>query len=231
MFATARIGLRGGSRGRVQGVRTRPPGMTCGRFLINTVQSLDRHTKSALSFDMYSQQFTLCYFPVKSPLLRIRSQNFLRHRSVSGAPPPEKNPGSPPGACPCEYFPRNCGSSTRYPGSTSLLQQKIIYWTNKEVDSWQGIESCTRSCLSDALALPASWSSRPELLKNITSAYVTSGFWKIFTYFYFEMSLLTATELILGENDLHRGSMRRRCHSPKRLEGQEAFEETHFKYR
>ena len=49
-----------------------PPGMTCGRFLINTVQSLDRHSKSALSFDMYSQQFTLCYFPVKSPLLRIR---------------------------------------------------------------------------------------------------------------------------------------------------------------
>ena len=43
-----------------------------GRFLINPVQSLDRHTKSALSFDMYSQQFTLCYFLVKSPLLRIR---------------------------------------------------------------------------------------------------------------------------------------------------------------
>ena len=62
---------RGRSRGRVQGVRT-PPGMTCGRFLINTVQSLDRHTKSAVSFDMYSQQFTLCYFLVKSPLLRIR---------------------------------------------------------------------------------------------------------------------------------------------------------------
>ena len=65
---------RGGSRGRGQGVRT-PPGMTCGRFLINminTVQSLDRHTKSAVSFDMYSQQFTLCYFLVKSPLLRIR---------------------------------------------------------------------------------------------------------------------------------------------------------------
>ena len=50
-----------------------PPGMTCGRFLINTVQSLDRPTKSALSFDMYSQQFTLCYFLVKSPLIRIRS--------------------------------------------------------------------------------------------------------------------------------------------------------------
>ena len=62
--------LRGGSRGRVQGVRTPPPpGMTCGRFLINTVQSLDRHTKSAPSFDMYSQQFTLYYFLVKSPLL------------------------------------------------------------------------------------------------------------------------------------------------------------------
>ena len=43
-----------------------PPGMTCGRFLINTVQSLDRHTKSALSFDMYSQQFTLCYSQSKA---------------------------------------------------------------------------------------------------------------------------------------------------------------------
>ena len=73
-----------------------PPGMTCGRFLINTVQSLDRHTKSAVSFDMYSQQFTLCYFLVKSPLLRIRFKNFLRHQSVSGAPPPKKNPGPAP---------------------------------------------------------------------------------------------------------------------------------------
>ena len=53
-------------------MRTPPPGMTCGRFLINTVQSLDRHTKSAVSFDMYSQQFTLRYFLVKSHLFRIR---------------------------------------------------------------------------------------------------------------------------------------------------------------
>ena len=45
---------------------------------------------------MYSQQFTLCYFLVKSPLLRIRFKNFLRHQSVSGAPPPKKNPGSAP---------------------------------------------------------------------------------------------------------------------------------------
>ena len=65
-------------QGRIQGEGAggaHPPGMTCGRFLINminTVQSLDRHTKSALSFDMYSQQFTLCYILVKSPLLRIR---------------------------------------------------------------------------------------------------------------------------------------------------------------
>ena len=52
---------------------TPPPlGMTCG-FLINTAQSLYSHTKSALSFVMSSQQFTLCYFLVKSPLLRIRS--------------------------------------------------------------------------------------------------------------------------------------------------------------
>ena len=43
---------------------------------------------------MYSQQFTLCYFLVKSPLFRIHFYNFLRHQSVSGAPPPKKNPGS-----------------------------------------------------------------------------------------------------------------------------------------
>ena len=70
-FLEININIRGGSRGRVQGVRTPPPRMTCG-FLINTVQSLHSHTKSAVSFDMYSQQFTLCYFLVKSPLLRIR---------------------------------------------------------------------------------------------------------------------------------------------------------------
>ena len=91
-----RVLYRGGSRGRVQGVRTPPPRMTCGRFLINTVQSLHSHTKSALWFGMYSQQFTLCYFLVKSPLLRICFWNFLRHQSVSGAPPPKKNPGSAP---------------------------------------------------------------------------------------------------------------------------------------
>ena len=70
--------------------------MTCG-FQIYTLQSLQSHTKSAVSFDMYSQQFTLCYFLVKSPLLRIRFYNFLRHQSVSGASPPKKNPGSAPG--------------------------------------------------------------------------------------------------------------------------------------
>ena len=58
------------TQGRIQGEGAGgapplpPPGMTCDRFLINTVQSLDRHTKSALSFDIYSQQFTLCYFLV-----------------------------------------------------------------------------------------------------------------------------------------------------------------------
>ena len=77
-------------------MRTPPPQMTCG-FLINTVQSLHSHTKSAVSLNMYSQQFTLCYFLVKSPLLRIRFYNFLRHQSVSGAPPLKKNPGSAPG--------------------------------------------------------------------------------------------------------------------------------------
>ena len=66
VFPGADLGGGGGCRGCA------PPRMTWGRFLINTVQSLHRHTKSALSFDMYSQQFTLCYFLVKSPLLRIR---------------------------------------------------------------------------------------------------------------------------------------------------------------
>ena len=66
-----------GNQGRIQGegaggAHPPSPWDDLGRFLINTVQSLDRHSKSALSFDMYSQQFTLCYFPVKSPLLRIR---------------------------------------------------------------------------------------------------------------------------------------------------------------
>ena len=72
-----KIGLDKLYQGRIQGegaggAHPPSPRMTCGRFLINTVQSLDRHTKSALSFDMYSQQFTLCYFLVKSPLLPIR---------------------------------------------------------------------------------------------------------------------------------------------------------------
>ena len=45
------------------------PEMTCS-FLINTVPSLHCYTKSAVSFDMYSQQFTyLC--PVKSLFLCI----------------------------------------------------------------------------------------------------------------------------------------------------------------
>ena len=45
------------------------PEMTCD-FLINTVQSLHSYTKSAVSFDMYSQRFTyLCL--VKRLLLRI----------------------------------------------------------------------------------------------------------------------------------------------------------------
>ena len=57
--------------GGCRGVRTHPPQMICG-FLINTVQSLHSHTKSAVSLNMYSQQFTLCYFLVKSPLFRIR---------------------------------------------------------------------------------------------------------------------------------------------------------------
>ena len=67
-----RLIYRGGSRGRVQGVRTPLPSPMTYGFLINTVQSLHSHTKSAVSFDMYSQQFTLCYFLVKSHLLRIR---------------------------------------------------------------------------------------------------------------------------------------------------------------
>ena len=48
------LSLQGRIQGEGAGGAHPPPGMTCGRFLINTVQSLDRHTKSALSFDMYS---------------------------------------------------------------------------------------------------------------------------------------------------------------------------------
>ena len=61
MESNAGADLGGGCRGCAP-----PPGMTCGGFLINTVQSLHSHTKSALSFDMYSQQFILCYFLVKA---------------------------------------------------------------------------------------------------------------------------------------------------------------------
>ena len=79
---------RAGSRGRVQGVRTPSSGVTCG-FFINTVQSLHSHAKCALSFDMYSQQFTLL-FPSQKPSSSYSLLKFFTSsvRLVVHAPPP-----------------------------------------------------------------------------------------------------------------------------------------------
>ena len=60
-FTRPEVYLEGGCRG------CSPP-----LFLIITVQSLYSYTKSAVTLDMYYQQFTLCYYLVKSLLLRIR---------------------------------------------------------------------------------------------------------------------------------------------------------------
>ena len=50
-------------------------------------------------YDMYSQEFTLCYWLVKS-VLHIPFKVCLRHQSVTlflcGAPTPKTNPGSAP---------------------------------------------------------------------------------------------------------------------------------------
>ena len=59
--------LRGGSRGRVQGVRTPPPEMTCG-FLIQLV---------------FCQKKTMWFIGVE-----VEQQ--------TSAPPPKRNPGSAP---------------------------------------------------------------------------------------------------------------------------------------
>ena len=62
------------------------PEMTCS-FLINTVQSLHSYTKSAVSFDMYSQQLTyLC--PVKSLLKICLRYQLSVVSSLSHAPLP-----------------------------------------------------------------------------------------------------------------------------------------------
>ena len=60
-------GYRGGSRGRVQGVRTLPPEMTCG-FLIQLV---------------FCKKKTMWFIGVKV-------------EQETSAPPPKKNPGSAP---------------------------------------------------------------------------------------------------------------------------------------
>ena len=46
-------------------------------FQLTLCSLLHSYTKSALSFDMYSQQFTLCYCLVESLLLRIRFLNLF----------------------------------------------------------------------------------------------------------------------------------------------------------
>ena len=65
------IGCRGGSRGRVQRVRTPPPGMTCG-FII---------------------QLVCCPPPKKITMWFIG----VEVQQETSAPPPKKNPGSAPG--------------------------------------------------------------------------------------------------------------------------------------
>ena len=90
---------RDGSRGRVQGVRTPPPSRDKLR-LSNTTGILQ--DMAGDMYDLYSQQFTLCYWLVKSLLLRIRFYNLFTSAVsyeislVSGAPPPKKNHGSAP---------------------------------------------------------------------------------------------------------------------------------------
>ena len=59
---------RGGSRGRVQGVRTRPPEMTCG-FLIQLVFCKKKKTMWFIGVEV---------------------------AQATSAPPPKKNPGSAP---------------------------------------------------------------------------------------------------------------------------------------
>ena len=106
-----RANQHAGFRGRVQGVRTPSLEMTTNTthyvysIALTLCSPLYSYTKSAVSFDMYSQQFTLSYCLAKSLLLRIRFYNLfyvtsqLRHSLVSGAPPRKKNPGSTRDVC------------------------------------------------------------------------------------------------------------------------------------
>ena len=79
---TVTVSYRGGCRGRVQGART-APSPSLDLWLSNTVIK-----KTAVLFDMYSQQFTLCYCLIKSLLSSYSLLKFvfvtsqLRHSLV-----------------------------------------------------------------------------------------------------------------------------------------------------
>ena len=86
---------RGGSRGRVQGVRT-PPEMTCG-FLINTVQSASQLYKICFIIWYVFSAVHIMSLPSRKPsssysLLKLVYVTSQLH--LSSAPPPTKNPGS-----------------------------------------------------------------------------------------------------------------------------------------
>ena len=73
-----RANQHAGFRGRVQEVRTPSLEMTINTthylysIALTLCSPLYSYTKSAVSFDMYSLQFTICYCLVKSLLFRTR---------------------------------------------------------------------------------------------------------------------------------------------------------------
>ena len=106
---------------------------------------------------MYSQQFTVCYFLVKSPLLRIRSYNFLRHRSVNCAPPPKKNPGSAPAVYIVTPF---CPSGTRHFEHALISGYKVV---DSKLTNWT---VCTQGPGSHFCARKQSRTGRVRILQG-----------------------------------------------------------------
>ena len=78
-----------------------------GEFTLNAVKMVVC-LNSVVSFDMYSQQFTLCYCPAKAFFLVFTFKICLRHQSVtpflSDATSPLKNPWSAPASVACLFI-------------------------------------------------------------------------------------------------------------------------------
>ena len=78
-----------------------------GEFTLNAVKMVVC-LNSVVSFDMYSQQFTLCYCPAKAFFLVFTFKICLRHQSVtpflSYATSPLKNPWSAPPSVVCLFI-------------------------------------------------------------------------------------------------------------------------------